>query len=125
MTNETKRRKRPDRMGVLNSEEHVPPGFVPLSSIKSEDGAKGLVCYITRKCNSGEVDSYCIKAASGRTRKLYVHGQDIETLEAEYARTSSERCDRSEESAADSLRDTLQSLLHSLEGLHEKIDRLM
>jgi hypothetical protein len=122
---ESKKRKRPARMGVLNSEEHVPVGFVPLSSLKSEDDTKGLSCYITRKCNSGEIDSYCMKAQTGRTVRLYVHVDDIQRIKAEYEGATHQRCSRSAEDDLSYVQDLLGKLADRVEQLHVKIDKLI
>jgi hypothetical protein len=122
---EIKRRKRPARMGVLNSEEHVPLGFVPLSSVKAEGGSKGLLCYITRKCNSGEVDSYCIKASTGRTVKLYVHTDDIERLKSEHAAMTVDQRDQHSQGVTSESWELIDKLLDRVEQLHVKVDRLL
>jgi len=122
---ETKKRKWPARMGVLNSEDHAPAGFAPLSSLKTEDGAKGLLCYITRKCNSGEVDSYCMKATTGRTVKLYVHVDDIERLKSEYAGMIVDRCEQQSESLSGEIEELIKALLNRVEQLHVKVDGLI
>jgi hypothetical protein len=123
--NETKKRKRPARMGVLNSEDHAPAGFAPLSSLKTEDGAKGLVCYITRKCNSGEIDSYCMKSATGRTVRLYVHVDDIERLKTEYTGMIVDRCEQRSEAISSEAEELIKTLLDRVEQLHLKVDRLI
>jgi hypothetical protein len=123
--NDGKKRKRPARMGVLNSEDHAPLGFAPLSSLKGEDGAKGLLCYITRKCNSGEIDSYCMKAATGRTVKLYVHVDDIERLKSEYAGMIVDRCETQSEAISSEVEQLIKTLLERVEQLHVKVDGLI
>jgi len=112
-------------MGVLNSEDHAPAGFAPLSSLKNEDGAKGLLCYITRKCNSGEIDSYSMKAQTGRTVRLYVHVDDIERLKFEYASMTADRCERQSDDIASDIQEVINTLLDRVEQLHVKMDRLM
>ena len=122
---ESRKHKRPSRMGVLNSEEHAPAGFVPLSQVRGADGSQGLVCHITRKCHAGEIDSYAILCKSGRARKIYAHEKDIAAVRQEYERSSHEQADGDELHCDDSIKGMVQHLIDRIEQLHTKIDGLI